>query len=76
MKEHNYDDYIIEFDIWGVYMRHGIKISDVFKVNNRDILFIGAGDTIFHSHFITGAGLNRMFDFTVKCSNMLDRSVN
>ncbi len=73
LKEHNYEDYIIEFDVWGVYMRHGIKISDVFKVNNRDILFIGAGDTIFHSHFITGAGLNRIFDFTVKCANMLDR---
>ncbi len=73
LTEHDYKDYIIEFDVWGVYMRHGIKISDVFKLNNRDILFIGAGDTIFHSHFITGAGLNRIFDFTVKCANMLDQ---
>ncbi len=73
LKEHNYEDYIFEFDVWGIFMRHGIKISDVFKVNNRDILFIGAGDTIFHSHFIAGAGLNRIFDFTVKCANMLDR---
>jgi hypothetical protein len=71
--DHNYKDYIIEFDVWSIYMRHGIKISDVFKLNNRDILFIGAGDTIFHSHFIVGAGLNRIFDFTVKCANMLDR---
>lgn len=69
----DYKEYIVEFDVWGVYMRHGIKISDVFKINNRDVLFIGAGDTIFHSHFIVGSGLNRLFDFTVKCSNMLDR---
>jgi hypothetical protein len=73
LKENDYKDYIIEFDVWGVYMRHGIKISDVCKINKRDVLFIGAGDTIFHSHFITGAGLNRIFDFTVKCANMLDR---
>ncbi len=71
-----YKDYIVEFDVWGVYMRHGIKISDVFKINNRDVLFIGAGDTIFHSHFIVGSGLNRLFDFTVKCANMLDRIKN
>ena len=64
-------EYIIQFDVWGIYIRHAIKISDVFKVKNRDILMIEAGDTIFHSHFITGAGLNRIFDFTVKCANLL-----
>ncbi len=69
----NYKDLIFEFDVWAVYMRHAIKISNVFKVNNRDILFIGAGDTIFHSHFLTGSGLNRIFDFTVKCINLIDR---
>ena len=44
-------------------------------VNKRKILFIGAGDTIFHSHFITGSGLNRIFDFTVKCANQLDKLI-
>ena len=54
-------------------MRHQIKISDTFIVNKRKILLIGAGDTIFHSHFLTGSGLNRIFDFTVKCANQLDK---
>ena len=64
---------LIKFDVWGVYMRHQIKISDTFIVNKRNILLIGAGDTIFHSHFLTGSGLNRIFDFTVKCANQLDK---
>lgn len=67
---------LVKFDVWGVYMRHQIKISDTFEVNNRKILLIGSGDTIFHSHFITGAGLNRIFDFTVKCANQLDKIIN
>ncbi len=67
----NYDEYIITFDVWGVYIRHAIKISDVFTINNKKILYIGAGDTILHSHFITGAGLNRTLDFSVRCANML-----
>ena len=66
---------LIKFDVWGVYMRHQIKISDTFIVNKRKILLIGAGDTIFHSHFITGSGLNRIFDFTVKCANQLDKLI-
>lgn len=67
----NSNDYLITFDVWGLYIRHAIKISDVFTVANRKILFIGAGDTIFHSHFLTGAGLNRTLDFSVKCANMI-----
>ena len=43
------------------------------KIKNKQFRFIGAGDNIFHSHFITGAGLNRIFDFTVKCVNQLDQ---
>jgi hypothetical protein len=68
----NNNNNLIKFDVWGVYMRHQIKIADVININNKKILFIGAGDTIFHSHFIIGSGLNRIFDFTVKCVNQLD----
>lgn len=68
-----YTNFLVKIDVWQVYMRHAIKISDVFTVNKRKILYIGAGDTIFHSHFITGAGLNRIFDFTVKCANILEQ---
>lgn len=74
-KDNSYKSLLIKFDIWGVYMRHQIKISDTFDINKRKILLIGAGDTIFHSHYITGAGLNRIFDFTVKCANQLDRLI-
>ena len=71
IMQNKYDEYIFTFDVWGIYIRHAIKISQVFKVKKRDVLLIGAGDTIFHSHFITGAGLNRIFDFSVKCANLL-----
>lgn len=71
MIHNDYNNYLFSFDVWGIYIRHAIKISDVFLVNKRKVLFIGAGDTIFHSHFITGAGLNRILDFTVKCANMI-----
>lgn len=74
-KNTNNKELLIKFDVWGVHMRHQIKISDTFIVNKRNILFIGAGDTIFHSHFITGSGLNRIFDFTVKCANQLDKLI-
>lgn len=66
--EHNY---IVSFDVWSIYIRHAIKISDIITINNKKKLFIAAGDSIFHSHYITGAGLNRILDFTVKCANML-----
>jgi hypothetical protein len=66
---------LVKFDVWAIYMRHQIKISDTFIINKRKILLIGAGDTIFHSHFITGSGLNRIFDFTVKCANQLDKII-
>jgi hypothetical protein len=74
-KDTSKNKLLVKFDVWGVYMRHQIKISDTFIINKRKILLVGAGDTIFHSHFVTGAGLNRIFDFTVKCANQLDRFI-
>ena len=71
IMQNKYDEHIFTFDVWGIYIRHAIKISEVFKVKNREVLMVGMGDTIFHSHFITGAGLNRIFDFSVKCANLL-----
>ena len=66
-----YSEYIMYIDVWSIYVRHAIKICDTFIVNKKPVLYIGAGDTIFHSHFIVGAGLNRTLDFSVKCVNML-----
>jgi hypothetical protein len=70
-KDTKETNYIVSFDVWSIYIRHAIKISDIITVNKKKVLFISAGDSIFHSHFITGAGLNRILDFTVKCANML-----
>lgn len=65
-------DKSIMVDVFSVYIRHAIKVSDIVKINNKEVLYIGAGDTIFHSHFITGSGLNRTIDFTVKCANIIE----
>jgi hypothetical protein len=64
-------NYIYEFDLFNTYMRHAIKVSTVVNFNDHKFLYIGAGDTIFHSHFITGAGLNRTVAFVVKCANFI-----
>ena len=70
-KKLTYNNMIFNFDVFSIYIRHAIKVSDIITINKHKILYIGAGDTIFHSHFITGAGLNRTLDFSVKCANML-----
>lgn len=65
ISDNNYTYY---FDVWTIYIRHTIQPAEI--INNKT-LYIMAGDSIFHSHFITGAGLNRTIDFAVKCANML-----
>ena len=69
--EKDFKDHLFVFDVWAIYIRHCIQPSEIFKVNKKNILYIGAGDTIFHSHFITGAGLNRTIAFSIKCGNLL-----
>lgn len=66
-----FKNHLFIFDIWAIYIRHCIQPCEIFKVSNKKILYIGAGDTIFHSHFITGAGLNRTLTFGIKCANLL-----
>jgi len=70
-KNDMYKNMIFTLDCWSIYIRHVIKVSDIITVDDKKILYIGAGDTIFHSHFIVGAGLNRIIDFTVKCANII-----
>ena len=70
-KNINNKEYIISFDVWHTYMRHSIECSRVVNHNSHKYLYIGAGDTIFHSHWVVGAGMNRTIDFAVKCSNLL-----
>ena len=50
-----------------VNMHHLIKIADVMKTKkDKDFLYVASGDTLFHSHFVTGAGINRLFNFIVR----------
>tara|TARA_A100001015_G_scaffold296674_1_gene377251 strand:- start:2758 stop:4107 length:1350 start_codon:yes stop_codon:yes gene_type:complete len=67
----NYENNLFSFDVWEIYIRHCIQPCEIFSINKKNILYIGAGDTIFHSHFITGAGLNRTLNFSIKCANIL-----
>ena len=62
---------LYKFDLFNTYLKHSISISKYVNNNNYNFLYIGAGDTIFHSHFITGAGLNRTINFAIKCANFI-----
>ena len=70
-NKNKYNKYLFTFDVWSIYIRHSIQPAEIFTHNKKKILYIGTGDTIFHSHFITGAGLNRTLKFTIKCANFL-----
>lgn len=65
------NNYIFKIEYFNTYLRHAIEISKVLEFKEHNCLYIGAGDTIFHSHFITGAGLNRTINFVAKCANFL-----
>ena len=62
--------YIFYIDLWHTYMRHTLEASKIIG-ENKKILKINAGDTLFHSHFLVGSGLNRTLNFGVKCVSML-----
>ena len=51
--------YIIEAKLY-----HKLKISQIVHQNKHKFLYIATGDTIFSSHFIMGAGLNRILTFS------------
>ena len=67
--DRNYDDFIFQIDVWTINIRHTIQSAELI---NENCLYIKAGDSMFHSHFITGAGLNRTIEFAVKCVHYLD----
>lgn len=64
-------DLVYQFDLFNTYLRHSIEISKTIEYKNHKFLYIGSGDTIFHSHFIVGAGMNRTITFAVKCANFI-----
>ncbi len=57
--------------IFEINMFHKLKISEIIKVNNKKVLYIGAGDTNFQSHFVVGAGLNRFLNLFEKIIHLI-----
>ena len=53
----------IKFFIIEPNMYHKIEISSLIQQPEYTTQYIGAGDTIFSSHFAVGAGLNRLLHF-------------
>lgn len=60
------DNRIFKFSIIEPKLHHKLIISRVIKQNNWETVIVGAGDTIFSSHFVVGAGLNRLLPFIDK----------
>ena len=48
------------------------QLKIAFLVNNKKCVWIGTGDTIFHSHFILGSGLTRTIMLSSKIINLLE----
>lgn len=65
------DEYIFKIEYFNTDLKHALEVSRVITIDNHKCVYIGAGDTIFHSHFITGAGLNRTINFVAKCANFI-----
>jgi len=59
-----------------VNMHNKIKISKIYNYNNHTFLYIGNGDTIFHSHYALGAGLNRIITFITKVLYLVNMYYN
>ena len=44
----------------------------LFVVEGKDRLFVSLGDSMYHSHFIIGAGLNKTINLAVYAANQLN----
>ena len=66
------NEYYYMIDIWSIYIRHIIKPSEIFILDGEEKLFISAGDSMYHSHFIIGAGLNKTINLAVYSANQLN----
>lgn len=66
IKDDNVSNNIFKINIWKIFIRHTIQPAIIFKEENHEFLYITIGDSMFHSHYIVGAGLNRTIYLTVK----------
>ena len=72
LLEYQNNKYIYMIDVWSIYIRHIIKPSEIFVVEGKDRLFVSLGDSMYHSHFIIGAGLNKTINLAVYAANQLN----
>ncbi len=74
--QNNPDIYSIKFFTFKINMYHRLKVAEWLNYKKHKFLYIGAGDTLFSSHFIRGAGLNRTVLFSIKVCHLLPLLVN
>jgi hypothetical protein len=58
----------VKFQYFEVKQRHKLLITDYIGKT----LYLAIGDTAFYSHFLTGAGLQRMFNMIAHICHLLD----
>jgi hypothetical protein len=62
-------DYIV-MNSFQIHLYHRLKVCETMKYKNHSFLYIGTGDTIFSSHYLVGAGLNRTIVFSLKTCHL------
>ena len=70
----NKDIVYLHFNSIEIKLYHQLKIA--FLINKKKALWIGSGDTLFHSHFLLGSGLYRTIPLNVKIVNLLELLLN
>ncbi len=74
--KNNPNIYSIKFYTFKINMYHRLKVSEWMNYKKHKFLYIGAGDTLFSSHFVRGAGLNRTILFSIKVCHLLPLLLN
>ena len=56
-----------------IQIYHALKIAFLLNIaDEKRCIWIGSGDTIFHSHYIKGAGLNRTIRISTNIMHLLE----
>jgi hypothetical protein len=66
----------MKFYTFKMFMYHRLKVAEWMHYKKYKFLYCGAGDTLFSSHFIRGAGLNRTILFSIKVCHLLPFLLN
>jgi hypothetical protein len=69
IKQNSKIEYII-LNSFHIRLYHRLKVCEQMKYKNQSFLYIGTGDTIFSSHYLVGAGLNRTIVFSLKTCHL------